>query len=278
MSGRLAHYLARIGLDAAPAVDPDGLAQLQKAHRLAIPFENLDIQLGHPIDLDSDRVFEKLVTRKRDGYCFEQNRLYADMLTQIGFACRPLLARVRLGPPLESPPPRTHELLLLDLGGESWIADAGFGGSFAAPLPLIDGAQAATPDGVAHRVRRQGGGLDDDWLLERATLPGSDGAQELVWQPQYSFDLAEVAPDDLEQANHWTSTRPGTRFTTLHVASIALKNGFAALTEHSLSVTRDGVTETRELSDPAAWRDALAQIFTIELSAAEVARLPLFAG
>lgn len=277
MPDRVALYLARIGLDQAPSVDPDGLARLQRAHRLAIPFENLDIRLGRAIHIDSERVFDKLVTRKRGGYCFEQNRLFADMLVQMGFACRPLLARVRLGPSPASPPPRTHMLLLLEMDGDSWIADAGFGGSFAAPLPLIDGAKATTPDGVLHRLLRRAGGLDGDWLLERAAplAPGLTGEPE--WQAQYSFDLAEVAPDDLEQANHWTSTRPGMRFTSLHVASIALDNGFAALTERSLSLTRNGATDASELSDPASWRKALAKFFTIELSEAEVAHLPLFA-
>lgn len=271
MPDRIGHYLARIGLSEVPPASPDGLARLQLAQRMAIPFENLDIQLGRGIAIDSDSVFEKLVTRRRGGYCFEQNRLFHDMLAQLGIACRPLLARVRLGPPGQVPP-RTHMLLLVDLGGESWAADVGFGGTYAPPLVLEDGAEAASPDGVQHRLRRQAGGLDGEWLLERA----APGAGE--WQQQYSFDLAEVAQEDMEQANHWTATRPNTRFTSLHIASITLDGGFAALTDLQLSVTRGGVTDTRELPDPESWRRALAEHFTIELSEDEVARLPLFAG
>lgn len=270
-------YLHRIGLDAVPPATPEGLTRLQRSHRLTIPFENLDVQLGQPILLDGDHVFNKLVTRRRGGYCFEQNRLFGDMLALMGFASRPLLARVRLRLPADALPPRTHTLLLLDFDGDHWIADAGFGGSYAPPLPLIDGAQASAPDGSLHRLRRQIGGLDGDWLLERA-VPDAGAGETLAWQAQYSFEIAEVASDDLEQVNHWTSTRPGTRFTSLHIASIALEDGFAALTQHSLSLTRGGVTQTHELADPASWRDALAEHFTIELSEDEVARLPLFAG
>ncbi len=269
---RCAAYFARIGWEPPSHFDAGSLAAMQLAHRLAIPFENLDIPLGRGIAIDSEAVFGKLVARRRGGYCFEQNRLFSDMLAQLGIAHRPLLARVRFGPP-DMVPPRTHMLLLVELAGESWIADVGFGGSYAPPLPLEDGAEAGSPDGTHHRLRRQAGGLDGEWLLERAA-PGS-GAQE--WQKQYSFDMAAVAQEDMEQANHWTATRPNTRFTSLHIASITLEDGFAALTDLQLSVTRGGVTETRELTDAEDWRRTLTEIFTIELSQAEVASLPLFA-
>ena len=85
MSFDLAAYLARIRLGARPTLDHYGLAAMQRAHRLAIPFENLDIRLGRGVAIDSDAVFAKLVTAKRGGYCFEQNRLFADALDALGF-------------------------------------------------------------------------------------------------------------------------------------------------------------------------------------------------
>lgn len=278
MSARLAEYLARIGLAAAPAADAAGLAAVQRAHRLTIPFENLDIPLGRGIRIDSASAFDKLVVRRRGGYCFEQNRLFADMLAALGIASRPLLARVRLGMDGDMHPPRTHVLLLVnELDGGPWIADAGFGGSYVPPLPLRDGAEAATPDGARHRLRALGGGLSGEWLLERAgPLTDDRGRRHGDWQGQYSFDLAHIAPDDLEQANHWTSTRPETRFTTLHVASIALDDGFAALTDRQLTISRGGTSQTRELADIAAWRSAVSGTFAIALSDKESAMLPLW--
>jgi N-hydroxyarylamine O-acetyltransferase len=277
----LTAYLKRLGLAQAPAADAAGLAAVQRAHRLAIPFENLDIPLGRGIRIDGASVFDKLVMRRRGGYCFEQNRLFADMLAALGIANRPLLARVRLGADGDAHPPRTHVLLLAEVSGAPWIADGGFGGSYVPPLPLHDGAEAATPDGACHRLRRLEGGLAGEWLLERAGPPAvTDGRGQPHddWQAQYSFDLGHVAPDDLEQANHWTSTRPDTRFTTLHIASLALEDGFAALTDRQLTVTRGGVTERRELADSVAWRDALREFFTIALPEDELAAMPLWAG
>lgn len=275
-------YLTRIGLAERPAPSPEGLAALQAAHRRAIGFENLDIALGRGIRVDGASVFAKLVTQGRGGYCFEQNRLFSDALAGLGMANRPLLARVRLGLPEAVTPPRTHVLLLVELAESQWIADAGFGGSYVPPLPLVDGASRQTADGACHRLRRTGqrGELCGEWLLERAGPAGAtDGrtAPNGDWQPQYTFDLAQVAADDLEQANHWTSTRPETRFTTLHVASIVLPDGFAALTDRQLTVHRAGHSATRTIGDVADYARTLRETLRIALSDDEASRLPLFA-
>lgn len=277
---RLAAYLARLGLDDAPAPDAAGLAMLQRAHRQSIGFENFDSHLAARVAIDADSVFAKLVEGRRGGYCFEHNRLFADMLRELGFAPRPLLARVWLGldPARDAVPPRTHTLLLVDLDGAPWIADAGFGGSFVPPMPLADGTCASTPDSARHRLVHSPHAWGE-WLLERAGPPGAtDGraAPHRDWQPQYGFCLTPVAPDDLELANHWTATRPGIRFTTLRIASIVLADGFAALSDTRLTLFRAGTTETREITDAEAYRAVLAELFRIELSAGAVAALGLF--
>lgn len=277
----LAAYLARIGLDVAPAPDAAGLALVQRAHRLAIPFENLDIPLGRGIALEPDAIFAKLVTARRGGYCFEQNGLFIAALGAMGFAARPLLARVWLGPPGEVPP-RTHMLVLVRIDGADRIADVGFGGSFTPPLPLEDGVEAETPDGARHRLRRvpMPGDPDGEWLLERdGATEATDGrTTETGWQPQYGFSLRSVVAADIEQGNHWTSTRPGTRFTALCVASLVLPDGFAALTDRRLSLYRAGTTEVRTVEEPEAYRAMLKALFGIDLSLAEVGTLPIFAS
>lgn len=275
MDAQLTAYLARIGLDEAPATGADGLARLLAAHRQAIAFENLDIVLGRPICIDGESVAAKLVARGRGGYCFEHNRLLADMLARLGMANRPLLARVRLGMAEGMTPPRTHQLQLVDLEDGLWLADAGFGGSFVPPMPLADGAMRETADGARHRLRRMGarGGLDGEWLLERAGPQGAtDGrsAPHGDWQPQYGFDLSDVAPDDLEQCNHWTSTRPGTRFTGMLVVSIVLPGGFAGLADRQLSVWKDGAAERREIVDASNLGETLRGLLRLSLADGEV--------
>lgn len=246
------------------------MAAVQRAHRLAIPFENLDIPLGRGISLDPSALFDKLVHRRRGGYCFEQNSLFLAALHAIGFEARPLLARVWLG--ASETPPKTHTFNLVTIGGEEWIADAGFGGSYTPPLRLEVGAEAQTPDGAGHRLRR-----DDihGWMLERAggTVHIDGRASDAPgWLPQYSFTLAKVFPSDLALANHFTATAPGTRFTSFRIASIATPCGFVSLLDRKLSIDR----EPREIADSDSYERALREHFGLDLGAAASARL--FAG
>ncbi len=280
-AARLTAYLERIRLPSAPEPTPEGLARLLAHHRRAIAFENLDIPLGRGIRIDGDSVFDKLVTRRRGGYCFEQNRLLADMMRLMNFDPRPLLARVRLGNAGDIVPVRSHVTLLVTLGGRPWIADGGFGGSDVPALPLSDGAFATSPDGAAHRLRKIGesGTLAGEWLLERAGAhEATDGraAAHEDWQPQFSFDLAHVAPEDLEQCNHWTATRPETRFTTFHIASIVLDVGFASMIDRTLTIHCNGEKSVTKITDPALYADTLRTIFHLAVSDEEAASLPLF--
>ena len=272
MSFDLDAYLARIRLPARPTLDDLGLAAVQRAHRLAIPFENLDIRLGRGIPIDSESVFAKLVTAKRGGYCFEQNRLFLDALTALGFAARPLLARVWLG--ATETPGHTHMLLLVTIDGRDWIADAGFGGSYCPPMPLVEGSEATSPDGALHRLSLDRRG----WVLSRNGHPGATDGRGAAdgWVDQYSLALTEVVQADMAISNHWTATAPGTRFLDLVVVSIALPNGFASLTDRAYKRHVSGEDTEATIGDPRVYRLRLSMMFGINLSADEVAALGLF--
>lgn len=265
-------YFERIRLGEFPDRDVAGLAAVQRAHRLAIPFENLDIRLGRGIAVDSESVFAKLVTRRRGGYCFEQNRLFGDALAALGFTVRPLLARVWFG--ATETPGRTHALLLVTIDGQDWIADAGFGGSYSPVMPLIEGAEATAPDGALFRLIRD----DRGWVLLRDGNPATtDGrGSDEGWVDQFSFTLDEVPPIDLVMSNHWTATAPGTRFVDLNVVSIVLPHGFAALTDRSYRRHSAGEDTTGTIDDPRVYRMRLSLMFGLDLTDEEVARLGLF--
>ena len=273
----LTRYLDRIGLIEQPAADPAGLALLQESHRRTIGFENFDIRLGKSIAIDSASVFDKLVRRGRGGYCFEQNRLYADALEALGIGTRPVLARVLLGLHEGGVPPKTHVALIANLNGEAWLVDAGFGGSYVPPLRLAHESSARTDDGAAHRLTEEPEGA---WLLERrgpaSSTDGRAGASP-GWHGQYRFTLDPVAPVDLEMSNHWTSTRPGTRFTSVHVASIVLPGGFASLSDRRLTVHDRTRSEQRDIADVGEYGALLRDLFRLSITDEEIAKLSLFA-
>ena len=256
-------YRARIGLAELPKPDEQGLAVVQRAHRLAIPFENLDIALGHGVSVDPDAIFEKLVTRRRGGYCFEQNGLFLAALQAMDFRARPLLARVWLF--ATETPPRTHMLNLVSFEGEDWIADAGFGSSYTPPMPLAE-MTVTGADGVQHRLARD---AEFGWMLERREEGGS-------WSRQYSFTTDAVWPADIAQANHFTSTLPGGRFTSNAIASIVLPNGFASLVNRNYSRDSAKGEERSRITSAKMLQLRLSLIFGIDLSRDEIERLDTF--
>ena len=266
-------YLTRIDLPARPTPDAAGLSRLQRAHRLSIPFENLDVRLGRGIAIDGASVFAKLVTARRGGYCFEHNRLFLDALAALDMAARPVLARVWLG--AEAPPPLTHVLSLVTVEGQHFVADAGFGGSYAPILPLMDGAEGEAPDGARFRlVRDEAFG----WMLYRDGDPrGTDGRDTGTgWRPQFSFTTDVVHDSDLAMGNHWSSTAPVARFVRHNVVSIILPHGFATLVDRDYRRHAGDNDAAGEITDPRVYRMRLSMMFGIDLSADEVAALGLF--
>jgi N-hydroxyarylamine O-acetyltransferase len=72
------------------------------------------VLLGRPIRLDLASLQDKLVRRRRGGYCFEQVTLFAAVLERLGFAPVRHTARViRVVPRTEAP--RSHMLLTVPL-------------------------------------------------------------------------------------------------------------------------------------------------------------------
>ncbi|TDI15991.1 MAG: arylamine N-acetyltransferase, partial [Acidobacteria bacterium] len=87
-------YLKRIGYRGSRQPTAETLRQLHRAHLLAVPFENLDIPLGHPIVLSLPSFYDKIVRRRRGGFCYELNGLFGWLLEQLGFTVVMLSARV----------------------------------------------------------------------------------------------------------------------------------------------------------------------------------------
>jgi len=193
-------YLDRIGLPVAGPPALETLRRLHAAHVEAIPFENLDILLGRGVHLDPDRLREKLIARRRGGYCFEQNTLFLDVLREVGFAVTPMEARVRTesGELL----PRTHMVLVVDVEGQSWLVDVGFGGEGPhEPVPL-SGEPGSSSAGLVYRVVREG----ELFVMQMRHVMRD------AWADQYAFRLQPVHPVDVEVANWYTSTHPDSRF------------------------------------------------------------------
>jgi N-hydroxyarylamine O-acetyltransferase len=132
-------YLARIGHRGATAPTLATLAALHRQHLACIPYENLDIHLGRRLTLDTGAAFEKLVVRRRGGWCYEHNLLFADVLRRLGYGVELLSGAVGTAA-TGAPADHNHLALLVSVPGDGdYLADVGFGDAPLEPLPLRPG-------------------------------------------------------------------------------------------------------------------------------------------
>jgi N-hydroxyarylamine O-acetyltransferase len=241
-------YLTRIGQVGPLAPTQQVLERLHLAQATHIPFENLDILLGRPIRLDLDSLQAKLVRDRRGGYCFEQNTLFAAVLEQLGFQVTHLAARVRLA--AHRLLPRTHMLLRVDVDGQPWLADVGFGGAGLLQPILLKAGQTRQQFAWSYRLEEDNG----LWVLQ--------SLQQGAWTDLYAFTLEPQFPVDYEMANWFTSTHPDSIFVRLLLvqsprpAARYLLRNRAFTGEHA-----DGAAETRTLNDGEELLAVLAETF-----------------
>src|SRR3984885_3366535 len=98
-------YLNSVGV-APPAVcDAAARRTLPRAHQLTVPFENLSIHLAEPVSLAEPDLIDKIVRRRRGGFCYELNGAFALLLEALGAQVSRVAARVfgagGLGPPFD---------------------------------------------------------------------------------------------------------------------------------------------------------------------------------
>jgi len=234
-------YLDRIAAKRPPTVDGPALAELHERHLATVPFENLDIQLGVPIELDEDRLVAKVIGG-RGGFCYELNGAFAALLRALGAEVTLLSAGVYgpsgLGPPFD------HMVLRVDLD-QPWLADVGFGRHSIHPLRLSERGDQPDPGGTFRLVDAGGGDLD---VLRDGT-------------PQYRVEARARRLADYAPTCWWQQTWPSSHFRAGPVASLQTAGGQVTVAGRTLIRTVGAErTETALGSDAdvlAAYREHL---------------------
>jgi len=249
----LGAYAARIGYTGGLDPTLETLKGLHFAHSTSIPFENLDILLGRPISLELPWLQAKLIAGHRGGYCFEQNTLFAAVLESLGFTVTRLAARVRFGS--KEIRPRLHMLLSVEIGGEPWLADVGFG-RLGPIYPIrLDQPLAVHQSTWTLRLKREAG-------LHVLQSFQSDG-----WFDLYAFTLEPQEPVDFMVANHYTSTHPDSPFVQNLVVQRTSPDTCWTLRNLELTVEKGGEKTTETLWDEDALLIALADLFDLHFKA-----------
>lgn len=198
----LASYFQRINYDGPAAPNLAALHALVRHHMAHIPFEAIDVLLDRGIRLESEQLQEKLIHRRRGGYCFEHTGLFRLVLEQLGFSVRQHLARVWLNRDPETDPagPATHTSLSVQIEGKTWLVDVGFGSFMPTePIPWDTNTPFETKWGTYDLVESQNG------LLLRSLY-------QQQWQPLYEILDLNWQPIDYQVANHYVSTHPNSHF------------------------------------------------------------------
>jgi N-hydroxyarylamine O-acetyltransferase len=246
----VAAYLARVGVTRPAACDAAALCALHRAHQLTVPFENLSLHLGEPISLDEGDLVDKIVHRRRGGFCYELNGAFALLLEALGAQVSRVAARVygEAGPG----PPFDHLALIVHPadGSGPWLADVGFGSHSDYPLLLSSRDEQDDPAGRFRLADADGGDID---VLR-------DG------KPQYRIETRERTLADCVPTCWWQATSPLSHFTQSTICSRLTPGGRVSVSGRLLIQTENGTrTEQRLDGDDAllaAYRDYFGVVLT----------------
>jgi N-hydroxyarylamine O-acetyltransferase len=262
MTAFLDLYFQRIGYSGSPAVSLETLRELHLLHLRRIPYENIDVFCLQRIGLDADSLTRKILLRARGGYCFEQNGLFAMALAELGFRFHPNLARVHRNRP--APGGRTHHINLVELDGQTWVCDVGFGGSaFRYPLMLQTDVEM---EQMGERFRFRGSD-EHGFYLEKNFGSG--------WDPQYTFKIDPALPIDMAMSNFYTSQSADHVFLNAIVGTRMTERGRVTLRDHAFRMYDlvDGTIRTETITDYPMYVGKLREHLGVELNEDETARL-----
>lgn len=245
-------YLKKINYTGPIVAKLETLQKLHLLHPMRIPFENLTPFFHEPVAIEEEALNKKMILSDRGGYCFEHNMVFMWVLEHFGFRITPLMARVIWNQPAENITARSHMLLKVEIEGEAYLADVGFGGmTMTAPLKLLPNVEQETPHEKFRIIK------EDHSYRQEGFLSGE-------WKHTYRFTLEEAKIIDYQVSNFYVSTFPDSRFRDQLIAARPFEGGRYALNNRTLTrYDQKGKIEKRSFGDATDALDALESVFGI---------------
>ena len=221
-------YLERIGMTSSDVSHTyEFLKALQHNHICTVPYENLDILNDVPIDLSKEALFEKIVTNRRGGYCFELGGAVSMLLCELGFKTKNYFARFLKGE--KEIPVRRHRVIVAECDGKRYVVEVGIGIEAPRdPLLLQEGIEQTCSNGSFRFAK------DDflGWVLEEKV----DGE----WQPYYAFTEEEQLDIEFIQPSFYCEKHPASPFNKSPMVAIKTPNGRRAINDRDYKVFENG--------------------------------------
>jgi N-hydroxyarylamine O-acetyltransferase len=242
--------LAHIGPAEAPAADVRGLRAVHRAFVARVPYDGLAVQLGESGPLSVEPLVARVLHGGRGGYCFEINTVLMALLEALGFTVERRQAIVGERGARAAGERTNHLALVVDVGGERFLADAGWGEGPLDPLPLREGPFSA--GSFTYSLERE---PDGGWWIaghEWGSAPGfwcSDAPAEL---------------EDFAEHHRRLSTTPESPFVRTLVVQRPQDDRIVTLRARTLFVDGPGLRERRVLDDAAELAATLHAEFGID--------------
>ena len=226
-------YLKRIGYTDPIDVTYEVLSKLQAAHLYTVPFENLDIHSGIRIDLNN--LFDKIVIRRRGGFCYELNGLFYQLLLQIGFTVKMVSARV-YGKKGYSPE-FDHMALIVQISNDHYLVDVGFGEFALHPIRIEMNRETNDPRGIFKMEHLNGLYI----IVQKKNAEDS-------FIPAYVFSEKERRIEEFYERCNYHQTNPASHFVQNSICSLPTINGRITLSGNKLKITEKGAISERILN------------------------------
>jgi N-hydroxyarylamine O-acetyltransferase len=251
-------YLQILGL-ARREPDLEFLNEITRRHVARFAFSSVGPLLGDELPLDFESLYQRIIINRRGGYCFEQNGLLFELLEEYGFSVNLYLGRVIYNQDIH--PGLTHRITLVDIDGERYVADVGFGPLGPASAVNLSGQRSV--DGFrTFRIAER-----DPGVFHMQTL--KDGS----FFSLYKFELASYGQADCEVGHFYSHKHPAASFVNHLVVSRIQLDEVCAIRNHEYSVNRDGAETRQIISSAKQLRALLDSRFKIKASHAECERL-----
>ena len=243
-------YLERIEYNDAISPTVEVLSTLQQQHLLHVPFENLDIHNNIKIDLNN--LFDKIVTRKRGGFCYELNGLFYQLLKEIGFTVIMISARVYDGKK-DFSPEFDHMALIVTINNEDYLVDVGFGEFSLHPLKITMDEETNDPRGI-FKIHT----FDEHYTAVKK----KNAEQQFI--PEYIFSMKERQMEEFYDRCNYHQTNSASHFMQKRICSLPTQNGRITLTGNLLKITDNGSIKEQVLHNEQEVQQTLWHYFRIK--------------
>lgn len=245
---KLQSYLDRVKFEGVPKPDLDTLTRLHRGHVDNIPYENLDVQLARKVTRRPADIFDKLVTRRRGGWCYEMNGLLSWALGEIGFDVTHMAGAVMRE--VRGDWAVGNHLVLLVKLERLYIADVGFGDGLIEPVPLAEGAISQRR--LSFRLEELGQGW---WRFHNSAGGGA---------PSFDFEVEEADEALLDERCAWLQANAESPFVLNAVVQRHAPDGLSIMRGRVLKTLGEEIV-ARDIASAADYVDTLARVFGLAL-------------